>query len=275
MNFFKVFTVSPGKKVNINDYPTDSTEGCVDKGEAVKEQHEILTELQRLQFMMNAEGRRSLLVILQGMDASGKDGTVRCVFSGLNPQHCRVTSFKTPTPTELAHDFLWRIHMAVPASGEIGIFNRSHYEDVLIARVQKLVPEKVWRPRYEIINEFERYITAGGVTVVKFFLHISAREQKKRLLERLDDSNRNWKFSISDIQDRLLWNDYQNAYSEMISRCSTPWAPWFIIPSDKKWYRNWAITNILREIMEKMKCRFPHPLGDAESLKMELLKQDF
>jgi PPK2 family polyphosphate:nucleotide phosphotransferase len=191
------------------------------------------------------------------MDAGGKDGTIRHVMSGLNPQGCHVTSFKVPTEEELAHDYLWRVHRAVPAKGEIGIFNRSHYGDVLVVRVHNLVPRRVWSERYEQINGFEKILADNDVTIVKFFLHISKEEQKKRLQERLDDPAKHWKVSEADFEERRFWPDYIKAYEDALSKCSTPWAPWYVIPADHKWFRNLAVADILVSTLEDMDMRFP------------------
>lgn len=206
-----------------------------------------------------AEARRSLLVVLQAMDAGGKDGTVKHVFRGVNPQGTRVTSFKVPTPAEQAHDFLWRVHAAVPAAGEIGIFNRSHYEDVLVSRVHHLVAEKVWRARYGQIKKFEALLTSNGTNVVKIFLHISKEEQRRRLQARIDDPEKRWKIAQADIDERSYWDDYQIAYEDAITHTSTRDAPWYVIPADHKWYRNWAVSQILIEALTKMDPQFPEP----------------
>ncbi len=230
----------------------------------------MLEELRALQYRLFAENRRTVLVVLQAMDAAGKDGLVRGVFSGLNPQGCTVTSFKAPSPEELHHDFLWRIHKAVPPHGEIGVFNRSHYEDVLVVRVHDLVPREVWKARYDQINAFENLLAANGVTLVKIYLHISREEQKKRLLERLDNPERNWKFSEADLAERKYWNDYEAAYEAALGRCSTPAAPWHVIPADHKWYRNWAVAHLLLRTLRDMKLTYPAPRGDVATLKRKL-----
>ena len=216
-------------------------------------------ELADLQNRLWAEASRSLLVVLQGMDAAGKDGTVRHVFSGVNPQGTRVTAFKEPTSEELAHDFLWRVHRVVPRRGEIGIFNRSHYEDVVAVRVRGTVPEHVWRPRYRSIVGFERELSEEGTTIVKFFLHISKDEQKRRFEERLVTPSKRWKFALSDLADRSLWTAYQTAYEQAIAATSTERAPWYIIPADHKWYRNWAIGEVLLHVLRTMDPRYPQP----------------
>jgi len=211
------------------------------------------------QMRLWAESRRSLLLVLQGIDASGKDGTVAHVFHGVNPQGTRVTSFKPPTAEELAHDFLWRVHRAMPRAGEIGIFNRSHYEDVLVARVRKLVPRKVWQQRYDDITAFESLLTQGGTTVVKCCLLISKDEQRRRLEERLANPQKRWKFQRGDLEDRALWKEYQSAYSDAIERTSTKLAPWYVIPADHKWYRNWAVSRILIETLTELDPKYPEP----------------
>ena len=200
-----------------------------------------------------------MLVVLQGMDASGKDGTVKHVFSGVNPQGTRVAAFKEPTREELGHDFLWRVHRQTPIAGEIGIFNRSHYEDVLVARVHRLVPEKVWRTRYDTINDFERLLAHGGMTVVKIFLHISFDEQGRRLHERLERPDKRWKLQTSDFADRERWDDYQAAYTDALERTSTETSPWYVIPANRKWYRNWAVSHVLLRTLRTMDPRYPEP----------------
>lgn len=216
-----------------------------------------------LQYRLWAENRRALLLVLQGMDTSGKDGVVRHVFSGVNPTGVRVTSFKKPSEIELDHDFLWRIHSAAPAKGEIGIFNRSHYEDVLVVRVHGLVEERVWRSRYDAINAFEALLASGGTTIVKCFLHISKDEQRERLKARLDDPDKQWKFQEADIEERKRWDDYQAAYEDALTRCSTPAAPWLVIPSDRKWLQRWAIGRVVRETLEGMGPKIPKARIDA------------
>jgi PPK2 family polyphosphate:nucleotide phosphotransferase len=224
--------------------------------------------LARLGYRLYAEGRRALLVILQGMDAAGKDGVVRHVMTGLNPQNCRVTSFKAPTAPELARDFLWRIHQACPAHGEIGVFNRSHYEDVLIARVRNLVPEAVWKGRYRHINAFEELLATGGTAVVKIFLHISKEEQRSRLQTRLDDPEKNWKFTTADVEERRYWEDYWAAYEDAIGACNAKHAPWYLVPADKKWYRNAAVSQILVETQEALDLQLPAPREDLGQIRI-------
>ncbi len=270
MKVAKKLLVQPGRTMRLKKIDPGSTPGCDSKEKAAKDLPDMLEDLRVLQYRLFAENRRAVLVVLQAMDAAGKDGLVRSVFTGFNPQGCSVTPFKVPSAEERDHDFLWRIHKAVPPFGEIGVFNRSHYEDVLTVRVHGLVPPEVWKPRYDQINTFERQLTANGVTIVKFFLHISRAEQKKRLLERLDDPERNWKFSDGDLTERKCWDDYQAAYEDALGRCSKPDAPWYVIPSDHKWYRNWAVAHILLRTLKEMKLKFPAPLGDVNTLTRKL-----
>jgi PPK2 family polyphosphate:nucleotide phosphotransferase len=256
----ELWAVKPGSKVNIAALdPTDT--GGIRGGRAaaaavLKADQAALVEWQT---RLWAESKRSLLLILQGTDASGKDGTVAHVFSGVNPQGTRVTAFKEPTAEEIAHDFLWRVHRAVPRAGEIGIFNRSHYEDVLVARVRRLVPKQVWKLRYDDITAFESLLSQGGTRIVKCCLLISKDEQKRRFEARLKDPQKRWKFRRGDLEDRALWKEYQAAYSEALERTSTRSAPWYVIPSDNKWYRNWAVSRLLIETLTDMDPKYPDP----------------
>jgi PPK2 family polyphosphate:nucleotide phosphotransferase len=250
-------TVSPGTDVFLDDFDARFVDGDLNKRDARDEVRENAEATAHLAHRLYAENRRSVLLVLQGMDTSGKDGTIRHVMAGVNPQSCRVVSFKQPSARELDHDFLWRIHRAVPPRGNIGIFNRSHYEDVLVVRVHGLVPESIWRPRYDQINAFERMLADGAMTIVKCFLHISKDEQCSRLQARLDDPEKRWKFSMADLEERQLWGDYVKAYEEAITRCNTDHAPWHIVPSDRKWYRNLVISRILRETLERLDPQFP------------------
>ena len=229
-----------------------------------------IARLDELQYLMYAEHRRALLVVLQGIDASGKDGTIRHVMSGLNPQGCRVTAFKVPVGEEVEHDFLWRVHRAAPARGDIAIFNRSHYEEVLVARVRKLVPKDAWSKRYDQINAFERMLVENGTIVVKFFLHISKAEQRRRFEERLDDPTKQWKLSPGDFEDRTYWDDYVEAYEDALSRCSTEGAPWYVVPADRKWVRNFAVSRILVETLDACDMKFPKPTADVPRLRSTL-----
>jgi PPK2 family polyphosphate:nucleotide phosphotransferase len=227
-------------------------------------------ELGRLQNVLYADRRYALLVVLQGRDASGKDGTIKHVFDGCNPQGCQVASFGVPTELERSHDYLWRVHAAVPPRGMIGIFNRSHYEDVLVVRVKKLVPEDVWRPRYEEINEFERMLARNGVVILKFFLHISRSEQRAQLIERLEDPEKNWKFRRGDLDDRAQWNDFALAYREALRRCSTAWAPWYVVPADNKPARNYLVTRTINAALRKLDLRYPTVPRDVLALAKEI-----
>ena len=227
-------------------------------------------ELQELQERLWAEQRRSVLIVLQGMDTSGKDGTVTHVIGNMNPEGVDITTFKAPTPEEKRHNFLWRIRKRLPEPGFVGIFNRSHYEDVLIARVHELAPEKVIERRYGQINDFERELVRSGTRVVKFMLHISYDEQRKRLLDRLKDPDKHWKFSEHDVDERAYWDDYMSAYSLALTHCSTKWAPWYVVPADDKDYRNWAVARILIEVLEEMDPEYPRPKLDIPRLTRRL-----
>lgn len=237
-----------------------STPGLKGGHDAARTDHpEYRERLAELQNRLWAEGQRALLVVIQGMDAAGKDGTVKHVFEGMNPEAIHATAFKEPTSEELAHDFLWRIERALPRRGQIGVFNRSHYEDVVATRVRGTVPESVWRPRFRSIAEFERELVEEGTVVVKFFLHISKDEQKRRFEERLTIPSHRWKFSPSDLEDRKRWDGFQRAYAEAIASTSTEHAPWFIIPADHKWYRDWAVDVVLEETLREMDPHYPKP----------------
>ncbi|MEW1639020.1 PPK2 family polyphosphate kinase [Streptomyces sp. NPDC093801] len=233
---------------------------------------EPLAELQeRLYAASTAGGRRRLLLVLQGMDTSGKGGTVKHVIGLFNPSGCRITAFKAPTPEEREHPFLWRVEKALPRPGEIGIFDRSHYEDVLIARVRGLAPREVLERRYGEINAFERALAEDGVTVVKVFLHIGWEEQRERLLRRLDRPDKHWKFDPGDIEERGMWPAYQEAYERVLERCSTDAAPWYVVPADRKWYRNWAVSRLLLEHLEEMDPRYPPAGFDVEACRARLM----
>jgi PPK2 family polyphosphate:nucleotide phosphotransferase len=246
--------------VSLEEIDPDSTSGAPgDRGVTDATIPHLHEQLFSFQDRLWAEARRSLLIVLQGMDAAGKDGTIKHVFGGVNPQGTRVASFKPPTPEELGHDFLWRVHERAPRAGEIGIFNRSHYEDVLIARVDRLVEKRVWRERYELINAFERALAHGGTTIVKIFLHISREEQGQRLTERLERPDKRWKTDKSDFTERTRWDDYHAAYTEAIERTSTDTASWYVVPANHKWYRNWAVSRILVETLKAMDPRYPEP----------------
>jgi PPK2 family polyphosphate:nucleotide phosphotransferase len=228
------------------------------RGDAVEQRLKVIRRrLEELQLALGAEAKQALLVVLQGRDTSGKDGVIKRVFGDLNPSYCQVSSFKRPTPLELRHDFLWRVHHVVPNAGVIGIFNRSHYEDVLVVRVHGLVAESLWRKRYQHINEFERVLTDHGVVILKFLLHISKEEQRQRLEERLEDPSKNWKFEPGDLRERDRWDEYSAAYREVLLRCSTEWAPWYLVPADKKWARDLLIGEVVLEQLERMAPAYP------------------
>jgi PPK2 family polyphosphate:nucleotide phosphotransferase len=257
-----------GKKVKLADISTRGKDFHKDREAAETEFEELKKELTKLQGRLYAEAKQKLLVVLQAMDTGGKDSTIRNVFSGVNPQGVQVTSFKVPTTDELAHDFLWRIHNRVPASGYIGIFNRSHYEDVIVVRVANLLPEAVWRPRYEQINQFEQILTRSGTRILKFYLHISEEEQKQRLQERLQDSRKNWKFNPEDLAKRREWGEYMEVYQDAFEHCTTDEAPWYVIPADQKWYRNLAIARVVVNALKEMDPKFPKLPDGTKEMKV-------
>ena len=261
--------VKPGKKVHLRDIATDATGEYASKEESLKPLEKLRERLFDLQEALYAENKRSVLVVFQAMDTGGKDGALKSTMGGLNPAGVVVTSFKAPSPEELEHDFLWRIHQKVPPRGMIGVWNRSHYEDVLIVRVHKMIEKSMWQRRYEDINNFERLLSDNGVTILKFFLHISKKEQKERLQARLDDPNKTWKFSVGDLKERAFWDDYQEAYEDAINHCSTEHAPWHIIAADHKWARNIAIAQALVEKMEEMKPKYPKADFDPKTIKID------
>jgi PPK2 family polyphosphate:nucleotide phosphotransferase len=274
MRLAELLRVKPGSRVSLKSVKTDGTPGLsgskdAEKSAAQRQTAKNVERMAELQECLYAENKRGLLIVLQGMDTSGKDGVVRHVFSGLNPQGCHVTSFKKPSEEESDHDFLWRIYQAVPARGDIAVFNRAHYEDVLIVRVHNYVPESVWSKRFKMINDFEDYHRQNGVTILKFFLHISKAEQLERLKARVEDPSKRWKFNPGDLEERKFWATYQKAYEDALSKCSTPGAPWYIIPADRKWYRDFAISTIIRESMESMKPTPPAITYDPSKIKFE------
>jgi PPK2 family polyphosphate:nucleotide phosphotransferase len=267
MKLCEKLLAEPGKKIGLDRCDPDGTGHVKNKKAAYAEMEKNLVRLGELQSVLYAENKRSVLIVLQGMDASGKDGTIKHVMGPLNPQGCKVFSFKGPTDEELGHDFLWRIHKYTPRNGEIVIFNRSHYEDVLIARVHDLVDKKVWSKRYGQINDFEKLLTENNTHILKFFLHISRDEQLKRLRERIDEPAKNWKINPKDFEERKYWADYAGAYEDVLSRCSTPHAPWFIIPANKKWFRNYAVSQIVADILGALKMEYPKPSIDISKLR--------
>ena len=259
--------VQPGGKAELKDSAASESHGW-EKEDAVAAFETNRKQLEELQFKLYADSRYGLLVVLQATDGGGKDSTVRDVFTSMNPQGCVVTSFKAPTSEELKHDYLWRVHQFVPARGMVGVFNRSHYEDVLVVRVDNLVPEKVWKRRYEHINDFERMLTDCDIRVVKLYLQISKDEQKQRFQERLEDPTKHWKFNIDDLQKRKQWDEYQDAVETMLTRCSTEHAPWYVIPSDRKWFRNLAVSEILVNELTRLPLRFPKSTVDASKVRI-------
>ena len=262
--------VAPGAKLRLTDATAAAPKDAPSKGDAVENVERLGARIDELQDVLYAEGKRALLVVLQGRDTSGKDGTIRKVFGPLDPLGIVIASFKAPTPLELAHDFLWRVHQAVPPKGTIGVFNRSHYEDVLVVRVHQLVPEAVWRARYDQINRFERILTENGVTILKFFLHISRDEQRERLLARLEDPTKYWKFAEGDLKERDRWDDYTSAYEEALTRTSTEDAPWYVVPADKKYLRDLMVAQVVTDTLERMDLKYPGPPEGLEQFKRAL-----
>ena len=264
------YRVKPGSRVDLASSDAGDT-SCFPRGKSKTEEvfAKLNDRLEELQEMLWAERRHKVLVVLQGMDTSGKDGTISHVFDGVNPLGVRVASFKAPTPEELDHDFLWRIHPEVPGSGEMVIFNRSHYEDVLVVRAKKLAPPEVWQPRYDQIVDFERLLAETGTTILKFFLHIDKDEQKERLQARLDDPTKRWKFRKGDLEDRVLWHEYTAAYEDALSRTSTGAAPWYVVPANKKWYRNLVVATVLVDALEKLDMKYPAPEEDLDGIVIE------
>ena len=257
-------------KIKLKDYdPNDSRLFDGNKKDSKEALLKLNTELAALQEQLYAEGKHRLLIVLQAMDTGGKDGVIRAVFEGVNPQGVKVASFKVPTPVELSHDYLWRVHQQTPGKGEMVIFNRSHYEDVLVVRVHNLVPPVVWSRRYAHINDFERMLAEEGTTILKFFLHISKDEQKARLQARLDEPEKRWKFNVGDLGERALWNDYMRAYEAVLSETSTEWAPWYIVPANRKWYRNLVISDVLVKTLEAFDMQYPQPKENLDEVVIE------
>jgi PPK2 family polyphosphate:nucleotide phosphotransferase len=262
--------VSPRGRLTLTDRDAARPSTLRDR-DAVKEALEAEVEaLGHLQTLLFADKRHAVLIVLQGRDAAGKDGTIKNVFDGCNPQGCRVASFGVPTPLELSHDFLWRVHAVVPPRGYIGIFNRSHYEDVLAVRVKGLVPTRTWQRRYQQINDFERMLSESGVTILKFFLHISRDEQRERFLERLDNPEKNWKFREGDLDDRKAWTTYTRAYRDALRKCSTPWAPWYVVPADSKTVRNYLVTSTINRTLRKLGLRYPSVSLEVRKLRARI-----
>ena len=262
------YRVEPGAGISLSEIDPGASEHYRKKREVREELEANRRRIVELQARLYAENQKGLLIVLQATDTGGKDGTIRHVFEGVNPQGCRVSSFKAPSAEEANHDFLWRYHKSAPAKGRIGIFNRSHYEDVLVVRVKGLVDQEVWRARYGQINAFESNLVANGVTVLKFFLHISKDEQKRRLQSRLDDPEKRWKFSSSDLTERAAWDDYQRAFEDAINNCSTEQAPWHVVPANKKWYRNLVVARAIADTLERMDPRFPSVEPGLEDIEI-------
>ena len=266
----KQYLVKPGSKVELSEWdPNDTGDFKGGKEKGLAEVAKLDRKLDELQELLYAGHKHKLLIVLQAMDSGGKDGTIRHVFEGVNPQGVRVASFKVPTAEELDHDYLWRIHKEVPGAGEMVIFNRSHYEDVLVVRVHNLITPEVCKQRYDQINAFERLLTETGTTILKFFLHIDSDEQKKRLQARLDDPSKHWKFNPLDLKERKLWPEYMKAYEEALAKTSTDYAPWYIVPSNHKWYRDLMIASRLVETLEDLKMKYPAPAEDLDGVVVE------
>ncbi len=264
------YRIAPGTRPDLSAIDAADTSGFSGgKAEGRAELERLVGRLAQLQHLLWAEDKHKLLIVLQAMDSGGKDGTIRRVFGGVNPQGVKVTSFKAPTDQELARDYLWRVHRHTPGNGEIAVFNRSHYEDVLIVRVLDLVPEVRWQRRYQHIADFERLLADEGTTILKFYLHISKEEQKERFQERLDDPTKNWKFNPGDLDHRARWEDYMAAFEEVFARTSTDQAPWYVVPADKKWYRNIVIARTIIETLEGLNMQYPEPEMDLEGIEIE------
>jgi len=269
MDYRKKFLVEPGGKVRLNRIDPDFTGKHESREEAAPAIAKQVARMDRLQSLLFADGDQSLLVVLQALDAGGKDGVIRRLFSGMNPQGTKAVGFKTPSKLEASHDFLWRAHASAPAKGEVVIFNRSHYEDVLAVRVHKLVSKEVWSNRYQLINDFEKTLSAHGTRILKFFLHISPEEQLARFKERLDDPASRWKISESDYAERKLWPQYIAAFEETLQRTSTPHAPWYVIPSNSKWFRDLAISEIVSDTLDDMGLTLPPPRVDIDDIRRQ------
>jgi len=270
---YKKYLVSGKDKVHLKDFdPNDSSEFHGRKKAGEEALIEINKEIETLQEQMFAEGKRRLIVLVQAMDTAGKDGIIRHVFEGVNPSGVRVAAFKAPSTVELSHDYLWRVHAQTPGKGEIVIFNRSHYEDVLVVRVRNLAPKEVWSKRYDHIKNFEKMLTDEGTTILKFFLNIDLQEQAQRFLARVEDPTKTWKFNPGDLEERQFWPQYMEAYEDVLNKTSTDYAPWYVIPSNKKWYRNLLVANILRDTLKGFKMSYPEPPADLEGYHKKLLE---
>jgi PPK2 family polyphosphate:nucleotide phosphotransferase len=260
---FARYRVEPGERFSVDEHDAADTGGVSGRDAIAPEYDRLRDRIAELQERLYGEEKQALLIVLQGIDAAGKDGTVKHVLRGTNPAGVRVSTFKEPSNEEAAHDFLWRYHQATPAVGTIGVFNRSHYEDVLVVRVKDLEPESLWRSRFDSINDFERMLVREGTTIVKFFLHLSKEEQLAKFRERLERTDKYWKWSDNDIKERERWDDYQRAYEDAVNATSTPWAPWYVIPADHRWFRNYVIARVLAGTLSAMNPRFPEPPADV------------
>ena len=264
------YRVRPNSRIDLSQWdPNDTSAFAGDKREAREALRALSKRLEELQELLYAEDKHKLLIVLQALDTGGKDGTIRHVFEGVNPQGVKVANFKVPTPEELSHDYLWRVHKHVPGRGQIVIFNRSHYEDVLVVRVHNLVPPEVWSRRYAHMNDFERMLADEGTTILKFFLHIDLDEQKERLRARLDEPYKRWKFSLGDLKERKLWPEYTRAYQDVLNKTSTEWAPWYIVPANRKWYRNLVVATVLVETLERLNMSYPQPEEPLDEVVIE------
>ena len=263
------YRVQPGSIIYLNEWDPNDKSAFDDKDEGKALTKQLNKELEELQELLYAEAKHKVLIVLQAMDTGGKDGTIRHVFEGVNPAGVNVASFKAPTPEELSHDFLWRIHKRTPSKGEMVIFNRSHYEDVLIVRVHELAPEAVWRNRYDHIKQFEQLLVDEGTTILKFYLHIDKDEQKERLQARLDEPHKRWKFAKGDLKERKLWPQYMAAYEEMLSKTSTESAPWYIVPANRKWYRDLVISQVIVDKLKELNMQYPQPEEDLEDIVID------
>ena len=265
------YEVSPGSQIKLSEIdPADKSLWEGEKKEAIDAFKSIRKELIDLQHLMYAEYKHKLLIVFQAMDAGGKDGTIRNAFKGTNPQGVIVSGFRAPTTDELEHDYLWRVHAKTPGKGEIGIFNRSHYEDVLVVRVRNLMPEAIWSKRYQHIINFERLLADEGTIILKFFLYISKEEQKGRFIDRIRNPIKQWKFNPDDLDERNIWDDYMAAYEDAINKTSTDFAPWYVIPSNRKWYRNYIIVKIITEKLKSLKMKYPKPVEDIKKYEKEI-----
>jgi len=262
------YLVTPGKKLKLSKFDPDDTGKFKDKDHVKADVEDNLSSLDKLQEVLYAQAKYSVLIVFQAMDAGGKDGAIEHIFSGVNPQGCSVASFKAPSHLELAHDYLWRYHIEAPKRGMLGIFNRSHYESVLVERVREIAPKKVWSKRYDQINAFEEMLAAEDTVILKFYLNISKKEQAARLQARLDDPTKNWKFNPGDLEERGRWDDYMEAFQDLMEKCSTEHAPWYVIPSNRKWFRNWAISDIIVRTLKELPLKFPDPIEGIEKFKI-------